>query len=71
MKNPRPHLLTSIVSGGVIPLPRGARLAEGMRVQLVPLEALPSDPPFLKTMLKLADKRQARKQAARRLSAGK
>jgi hypothetical protein len=42
-----------------------------MRVQLVPLEALPSDPPFLKTMLKLADKRQARKQAARRLSAGK
>jgi len=38
-------------------MPRGARLSEGMRVQIVPLDALPSDPPFLKTMLKLADKR--------------
>jgi hypothetical protein len=31
-----------------------------MRVQIVPLDALPGDPPFLKTMLKLADKRLAR-----------
>ena len=71
MKNLKPNLFTSTVSGGVILLPRGARLTEGMRVQVVPLEALPSDPPFLKTMLKLADKRQARKQAARRRTAAK
>jgi len=57
MKTIHHQTLASTVSGGVIPLPRGARLAEGMRVQIVPLDALPGDPPFLKTMLKLADKR--------------
>lgn len=49
-------------------MPRGVRLTEGMRVQIVPLDALPSDPPFLKAMLKLADQRLARKQANRRKS---
>ncbi len=52
-------------------MPRGARLAEGMRVQIVPLDALPSDPPFLKAMLKIADQRLARKQAAKRKPAAK
>lgn len=52
-------------------MPRGVRLTEGMRVQIVPLDALPSDPPFLKTMLKLADQRQARQRASRRKSATK
>ena len=69
MKAAKNKVLTSAVAGGVIPMPRGVRLTEGMRVQIVPLDALPSDPPFLKTMLKLADQRQARKQARRRKSA--
>ena len=60
MKAVKNQMLASTVSGGVIPLPRGARLMEGMRVQIVPLDALPGDPPFLKTMLKLADRRLAR-----------
>jgi hypothetical protein len=71
MKTTKPRVLTSAVSGGVIPMPRGARLAEGMRVQIVPLDALPSDPPFLKAMLKIADQRLARKQAAKRKPAAK
>ena len=48
MKAVKNQMLASTVSGGVIPLPRGVRLAEGMRVQIVPLDALPGDPPFLK-----------------------
>lgn len=68
MKTAKNQVLTSAVAGGVIPMPRGVRLTEGMRVQIVPLDALPSDPPFLKAMLKLADQRLARKQANRRKS---
>ncbi|MEQ1751978.1 MAG: hypothetical protein ABL974_21330 [Prosthecobacter sp.] len=60
MKTVKNQMLASTVSGGVIPLPRGARLMEGTRVQIVPLDALPGDPSFLKTMLKLADRRLAR-----------
>jgi hypothetical protein len=69
MKAAKNKVLTSAVAGGVIPMPRGVRLTEGMRVQIVPLDSLPTDPPFLKTMLKLADQRQARKQASQRKSA--
>ena len=49
--------LRSQVKNGVIPLPRGVRLAEGALVQIVPLTPLPSDPPFLKGILKLAKPR--------------
>ncbi len=45
---------TSKVKNGVIPLPRGLKLKEGADVALVPLVALPGDPLFLKTALKLA-----------------
>jgi len=45
------------VKNGVLPLPAGLRLAEGTRVGLVPLIALPDDPAFLKTALKLAKPR--------------
>ena len=44
----------SKVKNGVLPLPRGLKLKEGADVALVPLVALPDDPPFLKTALKLA-----------------
>ncbi len=71
MKTAKNQVLTSAVSGGVIPMPRGARLTEGMRVQIVPLDSLPSDPPFLKTILKLADRRLARKQPGLRKPAAK
>jgi hypothetical protein len=46
--------LVSKVKNGVLPLPRGLRLKEGADVALVPLVALPGDPPFLKIALKLA-----------------
>jgi hypothetical protein len=46
--------LLSKVKNGVVPLPRGLKLAEGADVALVPLVPLPGDPPFLKTALKLA-----------------
>jgi hypothetical protein len=44
----------SKVRNGIVPLPRGAKLAEGTTVALTPL---PDDPSFLKTALKLAKKR--------------
>jgi hypothetical protein len=49
--------LRSQVKNGVIPLPRGLRLAEGALVQIVPLTPLPDAPPFLKGMLRLAKPR--------------
>ena len=50
-------MLEGQVNGDVIRLPRGARLADGMRVGIIPLDPLKTDTPFLKTMLKLASKR--------------
>jgi hypothetical protein len=49
--------LVSKVKNGVVPLPRGLKLAEGADVALVPLVALTDDPPFLKLALKLAKPR--------------
>ena len=45
------------VRNGVVPLPRGVKLAEGTSVALTPLAPLPGDPSFLKTALKLAKTR--------------
>ena len=45
------------VKNGVISLPHGLKLAEGADVALIPLVALPDDPPFLKLALKLAKPR--------------
>lgn len=50
--------LTSKVKDGVIPVPAGARLANGAVVEIVPLAALRSDPPFLKAILKLSKPRK-------------
>jgi hypothetical protein len=47
----------SKVKKGVVPLPRGLKLAEGADVALVPLVALADDPSFLKVALKLAKPR--------------
>ena len=47
----------SKVKNGVVPIPRGLKLAEGADVALVPLGPLPGDPPFLKVALKLAKPR--------------
>jgi hypothetical protein len=44
--------LISKVKNGVVPLPRGVKLAEGTSVALTPLAPLPDDPSFLKTALK-------------------
>jgi hypothetical protein len=49
--------LVSKEKNGVVPLPRGLKLAEGADVALVPLVALTDDPPFLKLALKLAKPR--------------
>jgi hypothetical protein len=49
--------LISQVKNGVLPLPRGLKLAEGANVALIPLVALAGDPPFLKLALKLAKPR--------------
>ena len=49
--------LISKVKNGVLPLPRGVKLAEGTTVALIPLAPLPDDPPFLKLALKLAKPR--------------
>lgn len=49
--------LISKVKNGVLPLPRGIKLAEGTSVALVPLVPLSDDPPFLKLALKLAKPR--------------
>ena len=51
-------ILHSQVTNGVIPLPRGVRLAEGAEVGIVPLTPQPGDGPFLKGMLKLAKERR-------------
>lgn len=50
--------LVSKVKNGVLPLPRGVKLAEGTSVALIPLVPLPGDPPFLKLALKLAKPRR-------------
>lgn len=49
--------LISKVKNGVLPLPRGLKLAEGADVALIPLVALAGDPPFLKLAIKLAKPR--------------
>lgn len=49
--------LTGKVQNGVIVLPPGLELPEGMEVDLVPLGPLPTDPPFLQVALRLAKKR--------------
>ena len=49
--------LISKVKNGVLPLPRGVKLAEGTSVALIPLVPLADDPPFLKLALKLAKPR--------------
>lgn len=49
--------IISKVKNGVVPLPRGLKLAEGADVALTPLVPLPDDPPFLKVALKLAKPR--------------
>ena len=49
--------LVSKVKNGVLPLPRGVKLAEGTNVALIPLAPLADDPPFLKAALKLAKPR--------------
>lgn len=54
--NSRANLISK-VKNGVLPLPRGVKLAEGTSVALVPLVPLPGDPPFLKVALKLAKPR--------------
>ena len=47
----------SKVKNGHVPLPHGMRLVDGTPVALIPLVPLPSDPPFLKAILKLAKPR--------------
>jgi hypothetical protein len=49
--------LLSKVKNGVLPLPRGVKLAEGTSVALIPLTPLRGDPAFLKLALKLAKPR--------------
>ncbi|MDD5262142.1 MAG: hypothetical protein PHD76_09885 [Methylacidiphilales bacterium] len=49
--------LISKVTKGVVPLPRGLKLAEGTDVAITPLVPLADDPPFLKMALKLAKPR--------------
>jgi len=49
--------LTTRVKNGHLPLPPGLKLANGTAVELIPLGPLPSDPPFLKAILKLAKPR--------------
>ncbi len=49
--------LISKVKNGVLPLPRGMKLAEGASVALVPLVPLAGDPASLKLALKLAKPR--------------
>ncbi len=57
------------VTGSIVRLPRGVALAEGMRVGIVPLDPLPSDSPFLKTMLKLARRREQSRVTRRKVPA--
>ena len=52
-----PARLISKVKNGVLPIPRGLKLAEGTDVALIPLVPLAGDPPFLKLALKLAKPR--------------
>jgi hypothetical protein len=42
------------VKNGVVVLPPGVKLPEGAEVEVVPSEARADDPPFLKSILKLA-----------------
>jgi hypothetical protein len=49
--------LISKVKNGVVPLPRGLKLAEGTDVAVIPLVPLPDDPTFLKVALRLAKPR--------------
>jgi hypothetical protein len=49
--------LISKVKNGVVPIPRGLKLAEGTNVALIPLAPLPDDPSFLKIALGLAKPR--------------
>ena len=45
------------VKNGVVPLPRGLKLAEGTDVALIPLAPLRDDPPFLRVALERAKPR--------------
>ncbi len=57
MKKRAPRRLTSKVENGVIPVPPGAKLANGAAVEIIPLGPLSTDSPFLKGILKLAKPR--------------
>lgn len=59
-------LLEGQVEGAVIHLPRGTRLRTGSRVGIIPLDPMPGDPPFLKAMLRLADRREQRSSRPRK-----
>lgn len=48
---------TSRVKNGRLTLPAGLRQADGTKVELIPLVALPTDPPFLRAALKMAKPR--------------
>jgi hypothetical protein len=48
---------TSRVKNGHLALPAGLQLADGAKVELIPLVALPSDSRFLKGVLKMAKPR--------------
>ena len=48
---------TGTVKNGVVVLPPGAQLPEGIEVEVTPLEARADDPPFLRAILKLAKPR--------------
>jgi hypothetical protein len=52
----RPKLISK-VKNGVVPIPRGLKLAEGTDVAVIPLVPLPDDPTFLKVALRLAKPR--------------
>jgi hypothetical protein len=45
------------VKNGVVVLPRDAHLADGVEVEACLVETAPSDPPFLKSILKLSKPR--------------
>ena len=59
-------LLEGHVDGSVIRLASGTRLSKGMRVGIIPLDPLKTDSPFLKTMLKLAAKREDSRKRSRK-----
>lgn len=48
---------TGTVKNGVVVLPPGAALPDGVQVEVTPLETRPDDPPFLQAILKLAKPR--------------